>query len=165
MTKSFEEEMSESELKWQNAVGRFLISFGRVEWVTYQLLIRLPSERIFDAIKDQKFSHRVNLIKALAKSRIQDESILKELESVLGKANELAQYRNLLAHNPIDYSLYENDAGAVDLRHTISKFGAGNDKQITLETVLKKCHQVEKLSDEAHDIEIKICNYLCPVKI
>ena len=55
--------------RWERLIGNFLLSFGKIEWFTYYLLTRLPSENIFDSVKSLSLSRRINLIEQLLEAR------------------------------------------------------------------------------------------------
>lgn len=158
MVKEFFEE---NEAEWERAIGRFLIAFGRVEWFTYRLLLELPSERISHSLKHMGFRGRVSLIKELTPQRISDESLVEEIITALNQATAHAPMRNTIAHNPIDLSLFDSEAG-VDVMYSVRKFHDSDDKAITLESLLDQCNKIEALAEKTYELGIRVSTELFP---
>jgi hypothetical protein len=140
--------------KWQLAVGRFLLTFGKLEWFTYHLLVVLPTERIFDSVKSLSFSQRINLIKDILNSKEINKDLQTKILEVLAGAASLLEFRNTVAHNPLYMGYYDSERG-LDFRQQISKF-TKLDSAITLEALEKKCGQVEQLTITAYSCESEI---------
>lgn len=102
--------ISEDEkLQWMIQVGRLVMNFGAVEYISYNWIRRLCKD---DAVRDASvyldFSDRVRLIKKLMK-RIRPESeeiqkLKEEADKLWNEARKLSETRNLVAHNPIIFS-------------------------------------------------------------
>lgn len=142
------------EKDWQIAVGRFLLSFGKVEWFTYHLLVLLPTERIFDSVKSLSLSQRVILIKDLMNGKDITGEIKENIIEVLTEAESLLHFRNTIAHNPL-YMGYYDTADGLGFRQQISKF-TKIDEAITLDDLNTRCAQVEDLATRAYSCESAI---------
>jgi hypothetical protein len=64
---------------WEKLIGGFLIAFGRIEWFTYLLLERLPSENIFNSVKSLSLSQRIKLIQQLIVARKIPKETIKSM--------------------------------------------------------------------------------------
>lgn len=153
--------MSETEVQWQSAIGRFLIAFGRIEWFTYELLVDLPTERIFDAVKTLTFTPRVKLVKTYTAERIKEPELVREVIDLLDRVSSFKGTRNTIAHNPVDLSLFDGPDG-IDVRETITKFSSGDSKEITLEALQRQCEKMEELAVKAYELRGKVHAYLWP---
>ena len=147
-------EQHNSENDWQTAVGMFLLSFGKLEWFTYHLLVLLPTERIFDSVKSLSLSQRIKLIKDLLASKNLPEETNNKIVGVLAGAESLLEFRNTVAHNPLYMGYYDSEGG-LDFRQQISKF-TKLDSAITLEELKTKCTQVAELARSAYSCESEI---------
>ncbi|GEM_PF-5993740 len=144
------EEHQKTEQRWQLAVGRFLLSFGKIEWFTHILLVLLPTERIFDSVKSLRLSQRIKLIKALLESRSIKEEVKDKICTLLDEAEPLLTFRNTIAHNPLYMGFCDTEAG-LGFKQQISKTNL--EKPITIEELEEKCEKAQKLADRAYACE------------
>jgi len=148
------EEHRKTERIWQLAVGRFILSFGKIEWFTYHLLVLLPTERIFDSVKSLSLSGRIGLIKDLLNSKKIKEDLKDKIFTLLSDAELLLEIRNTIAHNPLFMGFYDTEGG-LDFREQISKF-TNLEKAITIEELEEKCEYVETLANKAYAFESEL---------
>ena len=147
----FVDEVSNIQQSWEKAIGNFLLSFGKVEWFTYFLLTRLPSENIFDTVKSLPLSRRIKLIQQLLVAREISKETIASITSIFTKALQLSEVRNTLAHNPLYLGFYDGDNG-IDFRHQVSKYDK-TDKPITLEQLENHCKEIDILSGQCYELE------------
>lgn len=84
------------------AIGKYLVNFGAVEYLTYILIEELSHDEIvYELSIDMPLSKRLKLIKDLAVKRKLNEKLLKEIKKIVKVSEELANFRNSIAHNPI----------------------------------------------------------------
>ncbi len=132
--------------KWESLVGNFILSFGRVEWFTYYLLSRLPSEDIFNSVKSLGFRRRIELIEQLIIARKLPKSTIDQLNNFFLKAKNLSKIRNTIAHNPLHLNIYDFD-DEYTRRYQISRYGQ-LENPITLEELKTHCESAENLSGQ-----------------
>ncbi|MEE8302497.1 MAG: hypothetical protein V3S24_08700 [Candidatus Tectomicrobia bacterium] len=148
------EERHKTERKWQLAIGRFLLSFGKIEWFTYHLLVLLPTERIFGSVKSLRLSQRIRLIKDLLESKRIKKEVKENICTLLDEAEPLLEFRNTIAHNPLFIGFYDTEEG-LGFRQQISKF-TSIEKAITIEELENNCEKIEKLANRAYACESEI---------
>ena len=156
-TKPYLEELTEIENKWQNLVGGLLLSFGKIEWFTYFLLHRLPTENIFESVKSLGFSKRTNLIKQLLESGNLTVDLQTEIKTLLSQACGLADVRNTIAHNPLYLGLY-NGEGGIDFEYQISKCNKINpiEKPMKLTDLEKHYKRTLELANQCYELQGKV---------
>ena len=47
--------------EWLRAIGEHFLYFGEIEWFTYDMLVLLPTEKIFDSVKNLRLNERGKL--------------------------------------------------------------------------------------------------------
>lgn len=95
-------------LEWESLVGRALLRFGDIEYVSVRCLDVIPSERIASSTASLDFSRRVEVLLEILNSRKELTESLSKLRDGFKRAKELAKTRNLIAHNPLMLNLYVN---------------------------------------------------------
>lgn len=148
------EEHHKKEREWQLAVGRFLLSFGKIEWFTYHLLVLLPTERIFDSVRSLHLSQRIKLIKDLLESKTIKKEVKEKICTVLDETGPLLEFRNTIAHNPLYMGFYDTERG-LDFKQQISKF-TNLEKAITIAELEEKCKLVEAIAGRAYACESEL---------
>lgn len=132
--------------KWESLIGSFLLSFGRIEWFTYYLLTRLPSEDIFNSVSPLGLQRRIELIQQLIVARNIPSDTIDSIKKFFQKTKELSKIRNTIAHNPLHLNIY-NLQDEFTRRYQIARYGK-LESPITLEELEAHCKAVEELSDE-----------------
>jgi hypothetical protein len=95
-------------LEWESLVGRALLRFGDIEYVSVRCLDVIPGERLFASTSGLEFSRRVDILLEILNNRKELTPPLSKLRDAFKRAKELAKKRNLIAHNPLMLSLYVN---------------------------------------------------------
>ena len=147
--------------EWQKLIGRAIIASGEIELVTYKCLTFLPTENIFEVVADLPFSKRIDLICRL----IEDKPLSKELRDnflkLLNEGKEMAVTRNLIAHNPMQISVFENEITG-DMRAMPEIVARRkNKKLIRIKDMRKFTSEVERVSLGIHALlgqVISACN-------
>ena len=95
--------------KWGALVGRFILSFGDIENVTYLALLHLPKDKIFETTSSLGFGKRIDLILELINGHPEiNEDLSKRFSAKLRSAKKLSETRNLIAHSPLMLDIYEH---------------------------------------------------------
>jgi len=95
--------------EWANAIGTAFVAFGSIEDTTVLCLRELPSEPIWRFARKLKLTPRINLLLELLEPHKQPECL--KLVEALKQIRELAQTRNLLAHNPLILQTHDDGYG------------------------------------------------------
>lgn len=115
-------ELSVARDKWAMAVGRAILAFGDVERVTHECLFGLLPRDAFACVARLRFPERADLVLALFRSGTASQERIQDLEKLLGQAKELAKVRNVIAHNPMEIGVYEDDAGRLHLKDEMARY-------------------------------------------
>jgi hypothetical protein len=103
---AFERELDE----WRRLIGRALLGFGDIEFLTVKCLAHIPSDRISRTSSRLRFSERVDLLVEIIEGRCLGSGPATELVTKLKATKALAEVRNLIAHNPILLNIYAHRA-------------------------------------------------------
>lgn len=136
--------------EWHQLVGKSIMAFCNIELVTYECLINLPSEHIFEVVSDLSFAKRVDLISCIIDSKDIPENLRNNFLKLLKEAKAKAEIRNLIVHNPIFISFYEqrNSTGVFRQPEIIGR--KKKKKVITIEDLKQFTEDVESLSNDLH---------------
>ena len=94
--------------EWEVLIGKAIIAFGEIELVTYKCLMYLPTEHIFEVVADLPFTKRIDLVCQLIQEKTLSDTIQDDFIKLLKNARQYAEIRNLIAHNPVQVSVYEH---------------------------------------------------------
>lgn len=138
--------------EWQNLIGRAIIASGDIELASYKCLTYLPSDDIFEIVADLPFAKRVDLICKIIEEKPLPDDLRADFLQLLSKAKKSAETRNLIAHNPVQISVYKHEkSGDVFLRPEIQAIRKKN-KVMTLTDMRKFTAEVEELSMDIHAV-------------
>jgi len=148
----YEQELNE----WRLLVGTAILSFGNIEFATIKCLTHLPRDNISKTTSSLPFGRRVDLIIELLEGQKENAAINSEFIIKLKRAKELAEWRNVLAHNPLATSVYEHKAtGDLLLEKTI-KAERKKGKEIDLPKLKELASEISSLSSEIY-YSLSIC--------
>ena len=138
--------LAAKEVRWRVAVGRFILSFGSVEWFTFHMLAELPTERLLESTMRLSFGQRLDIVEQLFRDKSLEPELYKRAIELLEKARSLSKIRNLLAHNPLLLNLFDDKVG-VDLEYQISKY-CEIEARLTIDKLEEYCRNVEELEEQ-----------------
>lgn len=146
---------SETRDQWESLIGRFILVCGNIELRLLQIHWNLS---IIDQVKIKKIkkfglaNKARELLKTIDKRRL--EIKLKErLNRILNATIEFAEYRNLVAHNPLSMSYYDDPQGRM-LPPPIIISLRDNKEHISFKNLHSKL-------DEAKVIEAELYSLVC----
>jgi len=87
--------------RWAPLIGRMFIAFGSIERTTHECIRNWAGERIHKHFAKAPLSARIDLARDLAEAQDATEATKKAFVRSLLNAKDLAQNRNLVAHNPL----------------------------------------------------------------
>jgi len=93
--------------EWEQLIGRAVSSFAEIELITYHCLKHIPRDNIFPTVSRLPFGRRVDLILGILDGLDGLPDVGEKFKENLQKAGELAEVRNLIAHNPTMRDVYE----------------------------------------------------------
>jgi hypothetical protein len=98
--------------KWAEYIGKTMLCFGDIEFITFECLINFSRDNIFQSTSKMNLNPRIDLIINIIKSRFNDDES-SELIMLLKETKNLADKRNLIAHNPLSFDIYEDEMGKI----------------------------------------------------
>jgi hypothetical protein len=129
-------------------VGKAILRFGDIELVSIKCLSLIPSDKITDTASRLDFSRRAELLVEVLEARTEKSPEMSVLLNGFKRAKELAQLRNLIAHNPVMLELYVNEDETQSFaRHSISSARTGK-QSLDLDGLKEFAEEVEQLSSE-----------------
>jgi hypothetical protein len=134
--------------EWEALVGKALLRFGDIEYVSVRCLSLIPLDRISDAGGRLSFSNRADLLIELLEGREIRGPQLESILSGLKRAKGLARKRNLLAHNPLMLSLYMNEDKTEHVAEYAISSVRSNSDTMDLAALKEFAADVEALSSE-----------------
>lgn len=148
--------LAAKQVEWRVAIGRFILGFGEIEWFTFHMLSELPTERILESTMKLRFGQRLDLVIQLLRQKNLDANLTERTISLLEQARELAETRNLIAHNPLFLNLLDDRVG-VDLQYQISKYGEA-EARITIDDLQTRCKEIETVIEQLYTLREQIDN-------
>ncbi len=132
-------------------VGRAVTEWGELEMLIYGYLEKyIPAVGLYEFLAKQmrNFAFRCDLLEVLVKSKAVDETKVQDLVENLKKAKKLADDRNLLAHNPMQFWLNDTNTEIVGgIVHSRTGRSANFDLA-----------KVKAFTKEAHELRFAIMN-------
>jgi hypothetical protein len=136
--------------QWAIEIGRVFIAFGSIEYITHECLRTVPRDAIYEATNKMLLAPRIDLLLALLASLREAKAI--RLALLLRRAKELAEHRNLIAHNPLGLDLYVTEEGEKTVRESIRSL-RNKDKVLTFAQLVELRAQCESLVTELFDAQ------------
>ena len=143
--------------KWVPLVGKFVLSFGDIENVTYLALRQLPKDRIFQTTASLGFSKRVDLVIELISDHAEiDGQLSGRFIEKLKAARKLSETRNLVAHSPVVMKIYRHPKHGWT-HHEVALASAKTlDRELTLTDLRRAVAESEKLAKALYTLYRKI---------
>jgi hypothetical protein len=132
--------------EWAAAIGKAFVAFGSIEHVTVVCLRELPRDRIQRTTRSFRLGQRISLLVELLEGY--DGDLYKELSAKLQRAKDLAETRNIIAHNPLVMDFFRRQDGSMFTREVIAHLH--QDKHITLEQLQQFASESEALASELY---------------
>ncbi|OGT80108.1 MAG: hypothetical protein A3H91_10170 [Gammaproteobacteria bacterium RIFCSPLOWO2_02_FULL_61_13] len=115
------------------ALGDAVWAFARIEWLVYEQLGRLSTDRIDELVGDMNFRHRANILRRLVERRATDEVKRERALSAIQAAEALSDRRNIIVHNP--WRIWV-DLNAKEFMTEIQKY-SNREKKVNLDDLRK----------------------------
>ena len=138
--------------EWEAHVGRVIVRFGEIEYITVKCLEVLPRDRIAASTARMPFAQRASLLLEILEGRGTSSEHIEGLQRALTQARQLAEKRNLIAHNPVMLEIYTNEDETQARTQFAIASARGGGKAITLD-------ELKELSAEIDDLAA--CMWTC----
>jgi hypothetical protein len=132
---------------WIPVIGRFMMAFGNSEARVNGILGQwYPAEEL-NFFVSMPLEARVKLLKAAAASRRElfTDANIDTLLLNLSELQSLAKTRNLIAHNPLVLTVFEEDDQVVEVKERITHEHKGDE--IDLTDLERKAGRAERVAD------------------
>jgi hypothetical protein len=127
--------------EWSSAIGKAFVAFGGIEHVTVACLRTLPKDNLQKSTKSFRLGQRIDLLIEILEPYERDA--YRSLAKHLARAKDLAETRNLIAHNPLVLEFYERPDGSIFHEQVIAAMH--KDKKITLRELQSFAEECEAL--------------------
>lgn len=82
------------------ALGDAVWAFARIEWLTYEYVGALSTDRLDELVGDISFRSRTSILRRLVERRDSPEPHKKRALGLIDDAEKLSEKRNIIVHNP-----------------------------------------------------------------
>lgn len=153
------EQYQEELERWEVQIGKFIIACGVIEKASYELLLQLPTEDLSRQILKMGLVARIDFIIDLLPQRISNESLVDELIHELELAKSTIGLRNIIAHNPVDLSLFDSEHGALS-KQVVSRFDPDLERmrktEVDVLEMEEKCRDMELLASRITQLQYRV---------
>lgn len=132
--------------EWASAIGKAFVAFGSIEHVTATCLRQIPRDRLQRSTKLFRLAQRIELLLEMLEA-YQAPPYMR-LSDGLRRAKQLAKTRNLIAHNPLVFEIYEWLDGTLFHQEVIAAMH--KDRKVTLQELQAFAEQSEALASELY---------------
>jgi hypothetical protein len=137
---------------WAAAIGKAFVAFGGIEHVTVVCLREIPRDKLLKATKSFRLVQRIDLLLEILEAY--PAQAYRTLAGQLERAKELAETRNLIAHNPLVLEFYERPDGKLFHQQVIAAMH--RDRKITLEELQAFADDSMALSAALYDTSSEV---------
>jgi hypothetical protein len=131
--------------EWVQAIGRFIVSFAECEYWTYRYIAELLPPRVSAVVSQQMLESRGKVAKAAiedAQLGISDE----RLKDVFERLADLAAFRNIVAHNPPMFAIYQAVDDPEEVKVVVEMVNSRNpNKQPSLARLQERHKEAQEL--------------------
>ena len=139
--------------EWAPIVGRFILSFGDIENVTYLALLQLPKDKIFATTSSLSFGKRVDLVLELVDGHPEiAKNLAKTFAEKLKNAKKLSETRNVVAHSPLVMQIFQHPKEGWIHREMALANAKNKEKALSLEDLTQAASEADKLARELYDL-------------
>lgn len=130
--------------KWAVEVGRFMLAFGDIEHTAIACLCAIPADAFGKVTASMSLGVRLDLLAAILEGK--DSPDYRKLAGLVGEIKRFLDNRNLVAHNPVQFSFYMNK-GLHDIRIQTELVSTRNrNKRLTFNELRDLADQAERLA-------------------
>ncbi len=131
--------------QWAAAIGKAFIAFGSIEHTVVVCLKEIPRDSAPRFFRPIPLGKKIEFLLEVLMQRQGPECSV--LVGNLLRAKDLAESRNLVAHNPLVLSIYENDKGELAFEESISHVYK-EGKEMSLSDLQNFADESERLASE-----------------
>lgn len=136
--------------KWAPIIGRLFIAFGLMESSINELLRQQCSDQQMKFIVSLQLKQRLDLLRSILPERNLSDWNRKVLNDLLNEVSHLAKTRNLVAHNPLTLSMFQNDGSPKDKLWEEVIVAESGDRRITFEALQLSADRAFLVAETLH---------------
>ncbi len=132
--------------KWAEYIGKTILCFGDIEFITFECLINFSQDNIFKSTSNLSLNPRIGLIINIVENRF-DKEVCAKFISLLNEVIKQAQKRNLIAHNPLNLDIYEDEIGDISEFKEVIYSLRNYDTKVSFDELISFYESVHSLSE------------------
>jgi len=144
------EEWKHGRQLWAPVIGRLLLAFGEIEYCLIICLGPLDGHHALDKLKASDFKKKASESLRVLSINHSARPGAKRAIQLLNQAIKLAEYRNLVAHNPLTIGAYTDEMGDIQFRLVVSSL-RNHKKSIALSDLQEVAEATECVAAELHN--------------
>lgn len=126
------------------ALGDAIWAFARIEWLTYEYIGRLSTDRVDELVCDLNFRPRTSILRRIVERKNTNPDKKDRALKAIKEAEALAEKRNIIVHNP--WRIWV-DIDAKEFMTEIQKYSNQN-KKLDLKDLLEFVKSAGKIESE-----------------
>jgi len=126
------------------ALGDAVWAFARIEWLTFESIGKLTTDRLDEIVGNINFRSRTSILKKLVERKDSIDSVKKKALKLITEAEKLSEKRNIIVHNP--WRIWV-DLDARDFMTEIQKY-SNKDKKVNLKELRDFIESASKLENQ-----------------
>jgi hypothetical protein len=130
--------------KWAVEVGRFILAFGDIEHTSVACLAGIPTESLGKVSTKMALGLRLEVLVAVLSSK--QAADYKSLATVVAAVKRFVDKRNLVAHNPVQFSFYQKTGEGVSIQPELVST-RDRTKRLTFSQLVALADEAERLAD------------------
>ena len=149
-----DDEWTQGRQVWAPVIGRLLLAFGEIEYCLMICLGPLDDRQNWGKLLTPEFKEKASKSIRVLEDKHKHAAPAASTKAIrlLNESIKLAEYRNLVAHNPLNIGAYtENSEDDIRFRLVIGSL-RNPEKLITLAELQEVTEAAESVAAELHDI-------------
>ena len=126
------------------ALGDAVWAFARIEWLTYEYIGRLSTDRVDELVGDLNFRPRTSILRRIVERTATNAETKERALTAIKEAEKLADKRNIIVHNP--WRIWV-DLDAKEFMTEIQKY-SNRDKKLDLNELQQFVESAGKIETE-----------------
>lgn len=131
--------------RWAPLIGRLFISFGSIESLTHDCILKWSSPVVYKYVKGLSLSRRIDLAIELLTDQKFPDLDKEAFKTHLQKTKHLVEVRNIIAHSPLALIFFQKGEDIPYLEAVTS-----NSRTINFEKLQDTVEQVEAVVESLH---------------
>ena len=136
--------------KWATLIGRGFIAFGHIESCSYACILAFMPDIAAKHLNKRNLASRLEVLRDVARELDIAEPHRLRFLALIDDVRELAETRNLIAHNPLVLNIFEEDEEVFSKEMIMSN--KSPSKRLEFAELTRYAESAEALSTEFHAI-------------